>query len=243
MIREKLSAGQSVEASGFRRRAGDVSRLEQFSDAVFGFAMALLVVSTEVPRTASDLYAVLWDFPAFGLTFAVLIWFWWGHNVYFRRFGLVDAFTTFLNGVLLFLILFCVYPMKFILTALLNSLLWGQFGFARGDANALMALYSLGFTAVFGMFALLYRHALAKRDELELDEREILVTHASMGAYVILVVLSLSSAMLTGFGPAWAPPVAGGMFSLIGPLMWWHWSRFHRRLAALPATERPLTEP
>lgn len=28
------------------------------------------------------------------------------------------------------------------------------------------------------------------------------------------------------------------MFSLIGPLMWWHWSRFHRRLAALDVPDQ-----
>jgi len=39
--------------AGWRMR--EVSRLEGLSDAVFGFALTLLVVSLEVPRTSADL--------------------------------------------------------------------------------------------------------------------------------------------------------------------------------------------
>src|SRR3546814_3030957 len=40
-------------------RHREVSRLEGFSDAVFGFALTLLVVSLETPRTTADLRQLL----------------------------------------------------------------------------------------------------------------------------------------------------------------------------------------
>src|SRR6266566_9715223 len=41
----------------FRDRGGDISRVEGFSDCAFGFAVTLLVVSLEVPKTFDGLVA------------------------------------------------------------------------------------------------------------------------------------------------------------------------------------------
>lgn len=77
-----------------------------FSDAVFAFAVTLLVVSLEVPKTYHELMQAIRGFAAFGLCFAVLTQAWFGHYRFFRRYGLPNRWTVFLNCVLLFFVPF-----------------------------------------------------------------------------------------------------------------------------------------
>src|SRR5215813_5661399 len=97
----------------FRWRGGEITRVEGFSDAVFAFAITLLVVSLEVPRTFHELAQTLRGFVVFGVCFTLLIVVWHEHYVFFRRYGLQDSATIWLNAALLFVMLFYVYPLKF----------------------------------------------------------------------------------------------------------------------------------
>jgi uncharacterized membrane protein len=79
MLRRPCSL-ESPDLVGFRERGREVTRLESFSDAVFGFALTLLVVSLDVPKTFADLIATMRGFPAFALCFLFLALFWNGHS-------------------------------------------------------------------------------------------------------------------------------------------------------------------
>src|SRR5688572_33363051 len=87
-------------------RRHDISRLEAFSDAVFAFALTLLVVSLEVPKSFDELMNLMRGFPAFACCFAVLVGIWVEHNLFFRRYGLDDGYTVLLNSILLFVVMF-----------------------------------------------------------------------------------------------------------------------------------------
>ena len=82
----------------FRWRGGEISRLEGLSDAVFAFAVTLLVVSLEVPETFDELLRVLRGFFAFAVCFAILFWVWHDHYRFFRRYGLVSIAIVEVGG-------------------------------------------------------------------------------------------------------------------------------------------------
>jgi uncharacterized membrane protein len=79
-------------------RGSDISRIEGFSDAVFGFALTLLVVSTAMPESFADLRHTLEGFPAFAVTFTVMCWIWYEHYHFFKRFALGDGAHGYFSG-------------------------------------------------------------------------------------------------------------------------------------------------
>src|SRR6185369_3129668 len=112
MIREQLIEKGVGDNKKFRWRSHEPSRIEGLSDAVFGFAVTLLVVSLEVPKTFDDLMGAMRGFGAFAICFTLLMVVWFNQYKFFRRYALQDNRTVVLNVVLLFVILFYVYPLK-----------------------------------------------------------------------------------------------------------------------------------
>src|ERR1700761_8383418 len=102
-------------------RSHEPSRLETFSDAVFAFAVTLLMISLEVPHTFNELFEVFKGVLSFVACFAVLFMIWNSQNLFFRRYGINDSYTTFLNAALLFVVLIYVYPLKFLFVIWLGN--------------------------------------------------------------------------------------------------------------------------
>src|SRR5438445_4785179 len=106
MLREKLIEKGVGDPHKFRWRSHEISRIEGLSDAVFAFAVTLLVVSLEVPKSFDDLYTVIKGLPAFAMSFLLLMIIWYNQYKFFRRYGLQDFKTVTLTLLLLFVILF-----------------------------------------------------------------------------------------------------------------------------------------
>jgi uncharacterized membrane protein len=195
----------------FRLRGREVSRVEAFSDVVFGFALTLIVVSLEVPTTYDELIATMRGLPAFAICFALLTWVWHAHYTYFRRYALSDDTTVALNTALLFLVLFYIYPMKFMFSWVTGQIV------GEMDGRMLMMIYSLGFLGIFVLFLMLYRHAWKQRDALELtavEQHDTITSILMYGSYVAIGVVAYAIAY---FSTQHSAGLAGLTYWLIGP--------------------------
>jgi uncharacterized membrane protein len=186
MIRKHLISSPASGESGFRWRAAEVTRLEGFTDAVFAFAVTLLVVSLEVPKTLPELLAAMHGFLAFGVCFALLAIVWYEHYRFFRRYALETPWAVILNCALLFFVLFYVYPLKFLFSAMFNH---EQLEVA--EVRTLFTIFGLGYAAIFGVFALLYLHAWHFRGVLKLSPLEALRTQTSLIDQIAMLLIGL----------------------------------------------------
>jgi transmembrane protein TMEM174 (potassium channel) len=233
MIRQKLIEN-NVGQGRFRWRSHEISRIEGLSDAVFGFAITLLVVSLEVPKTFSELAETMNGFGAFALSFMLLFLVWFNQHKFFRRYGLQDATTVWLNAALLFVVLFYVYPLKFLFTFLVDRFTGGHGEVRLPNGNieemiqndqqmgTLMLIFGLGYLAVFGVFVLLHLHAYRKRHQLQLTEVECFDTVSSIQESGLNCVIALVSISIVLFAGARFSGLAGVTYMATGIVMGIH---------------------
>ncbi|MDF9800501.1 putative membrane protein [Catalinimonas alkaloidigena] len=225
----------------FSQRGTESSRLEQLSDGVFALAITLLLVSLETPKTGDELVLFAKDFLSFALSTIILIVIWYSHYLYFLRYGLRDKTTTIINTWLLVVVLFFVYPLKFIISFMLGYLKYlflMTFGFDY-DQQAfiylvtevssweklpfIMMIYSGGYLALMLSFAFFYRHAYKNREALALSPEEEEKTCLLMMLCFIQCSVALISIVIA-FGATfssipWLAILAGMVYFLLGPLV------------------------
>lgn len=212
MLRDKLINKGIGDDRKFRWRSHEISRIEGLSDAVFAFAVTLLVVSLEVPKTFAELMAAMRGFGSFAICFTLLFIVWFNQYKFFRRYGLQDNLTVVLNAVLLFVVLFYVYPLKFLFSFLVSMFTGGRGevrlpnGTVEGmvenaeQVSTLMIIFGAGYIAVFGVFALLFWHAYRRRSVLELNELEVFDTRTDIRESLLNVGIAGISIVFAVFG-------------------------------------------
>ncbi|NUO81436.1 DUF1211 domain-containing protein [candidate division KSB1 bacterium] len=246
------SAQQNANSySKFRWRSHEISRIEGFSDAVFAFAVTLLVVSLEVPETFAELWEKMHGFVAFAICFAALFYVWFEQYIFFRRYALKDHFTVWLNGALIFVVLTYVYPLKFLFSMLVKLFSTGSVMVHLHDGTTapmivnaqfptLMITYGLGYIAVSFIFVLLFRHAYRKREALKLNAVEVLYTQSSIQSHLINIGVGLLSILIVLATNMIS--LSGMIYMIIGPVQYLNgWimgkriDKAHAALAAQPA--------
>jgi uncharacterized membrane protein len=207
-------------------------RIEGFSDAVFAFAVTLLVVSLEVPKSAQDLFVAMRGFVAFGICFAFLMMFWVDHARFFKRYPLNDVRTVTLNMLLLFVLLLYVYPLKFLFSMLSDSLMWGlpAAGIrSAAEVRTLMAIYGAGFLTLNLILLLMKRNVRPFSAHLALSPDDHVKLQGSIernAAGAAVAAVSVLTALFTRDNGL----VCGILYVSLGPINWILSARTRRRI-------------
>ncbi|MEM8711790.1 MAG: TMEM175 family protein [Planctomycetota bacterium] len=236
MLRGSFQPDRLTGERYFRWRGGDVSRLEGLCDAVFALGLTLLVVRLQVPSSLSEVMYALERAPVYLVCFAFFVWVWYLHFQFHRRYGLEDALTVALDAAIVFVVLLFVLPLRFFAEAFYSKVFDGDayqhdargnvllgadgtelLAFDGGSQTALMVFYAGGFTLIFGLYAVQTLRALRRKDLLELDAVEELITQHTLQRHLASTSVGLIAIALSLVGGRFAA-MSGLVFFLMGPL-------------------------
>ncbi|MEM1411779.1 MAG: DUF1211 domain-containing protein [Pseudomonadota bacterium] len=188
----------------FRLRGLDTTRIEVFVDAAFAFAVTMLAISFDaIPSNFEEMITALKKSPAFIVAVAQLVWIWWAHNVWSRRFGLDDAMTAALSAALVIVVMIYVYPLRVLAEGAFH---WLTGGFLPGsfqlqsldELRDMFVILGIGFALLCALFCLFNAYALKRGEALHLDALErfhlgtsIRVWLGSAGCAALSITLAL----------------------------------------------------
>ncbi len=194
------------------------SRLDNFTDAAFAFAVSLLVIGgAGAPASFDQLIGALGDIPAFAFGFAVVAMFWAGHVRWRRLRGDGDGLSNFLTLLLVFLTLIYVQPLRG-MAAAVGIWFTGQGGGFDGSVAGLFAVYGTGFVAMaLTMVALFWD--VARKPGLTPEER--IIARGERIIWSILAATGIASILvsMTRYG-MWAAMLYATLPVSIGLFLW-----------------------
>jgi uncharacterized membrane protein len=196
------------------------SRLEALSDGVFAFAATLMVVevgsTTELISFADEIP----NFIAFGASFFIMMALWKLHYNFFRRTKYVDNWIITFNMILLFTVLFYIFPVKSLLDSLLNKATMTIDQFSQ-----LFQIYSIGFSFMFLSFVLMYYRAFKK--DKKIKNPYILLFYARH--FLIFVFVGIVSAIMAKFQIGLRVGAPGFIYGILGLLCYLHSVQFQKK--------------
>jgi len=226
----------------FRHRGEEAGRLETISDSVFALAIALLLISTSAPKKFEDIIQFTYELLPFAFCITLIILIWHEHVVYFLRYGLRNPKIIFLNTIFLFIVLYYVYPLKFLTKMLSLPIMYFFSGnnlflndltdMIQGDqVDDLMIIYGVGAASIFLTLAWMYQYARKKSSELELNEIELFDTNVSLKGNLLMASVPILSVfvILIFRNSMYVGAYGGFTYFLYTPVMFWYFNRSEKQ--------------
>jgi preprotein translocase subunit SecG len=218
---------------GFRMRGLDMTRIEVFVDAAFAFAVTMLVISFDaMPTSYAEVMLAIKGIPAFILAVVQLVWIWYTHNKWSRRYGLDTAWTVTLSSALLIVVLIYIYPMRIMAQGFFAWISSDYFHInfdqvSKEELAHMFVFLGLGFVALCLVLVLMYRYAGSLKKELRLNEFESHETKTLEYMWMGAVAVGAICVILAVSLPRQYIPYSGFAFSLLG--VWFPLVRSRRR--------------
>lgn len=201
------------------------SRIDNLTDAVFGIAITLLVFNLLNPNSFNDLLVFTKTLPAFLISITFLILFWAEHIRFSRIFTLNNTGLMVLNTLFIALVIFYVYPLRF-LTLFLTSVFFDTnvgLSIEGYQVPFLMIYYGTAAFALYFILFLFYRKAQKLKEELDLNNFELFIIKTQKSKLIIMFSIPLLSVLITAmvnhYSYAWASFAGGVIYMLYAPAM------------------------
>lgn len=220
-----------------RYRGASASRMDNLTDAVFGIAITLSIFNLANPNSFSDLLDFTKTLPAFLISISFILLIWSEHLNFSEIYTLNDSVLTFLNTAFIALVIFYVYPLRF-LTLFLTDMLFGMdlhVNITGDQVPMLMVYYGLLAFALYFVLYWFYQRAHRLKSSLDLNAFEVFHARSQKQRLFIMFTVPVVSIAVTllisRYSTVWAS-VAGGMtYWLYMPAIWWWHHRYTRKAA------------
>ena len=196
--------------------------MDNLTDAVFGIAITLLIFNLENPNSFKDLLEFTKTLPATLISISFVMLIWTEHARFFLIYQIEDTLLSILNTLFIALVIFYVYPLRFLTSFLTNLFFQTEISLEikQSQIPELMIYYGLIAFGLYFMLYLFHRRAWAIRNRYNFNEYELLDLRAQGIRMVLMFSVPLVSIALVMIFKSVHVGLAGFIGGLAYNLYW-----------------------